>query len=54
MATLWSGASLSVDNAVGYLPWTALAAALGDALRNRRAYVAAVEERAERAERTAR
>lgn len=35
-----------------YLPWTAAAAALGDALRNRRAYVASVEERAAYAERT--
>ena len=33
------------------LPWTAVVAALGSALRDRRAYLAAVEERAERAER---
>lgn len=52
LASLWSGAPFSVDNAVTFLPWTALAAAVGDALRNRRAYVASVEERAERAERT--
>ncbi len=52
VATLLSGAPLSVDSVVGYLPWTALAAAIGDALRNRRAYILAVEERAERAERT--
>ena len=32
--------------------WVALATAVGDAARSRRAYVAAVEERAERAERT--
>ncbi len=34
------------------LPWTAAAAAIGDALRNRRAYLAEVEERAVRAERS--
>ncbi|MFH8473345.1 sensor histidine kinase [Streptomyces sp. NPDC018000] len=34
------------------LAWTALPAAIGDGVRSRRAYVAAVEERAENAERT--
>lgn len=34
------------------LAWTGLPAAVGDAVRSRRAYVSAVEERAERAERT--
>jgi len=34
------------------LPWTAVVAAVGDGLRNRRAYLAAVEERAVRAERS--
>lgn len=34
------------------LPWAAVVAAVGDGLRNRRAYLAAVEERAVRAERT--
>jgi len=34
------------------LAWTGLAAAAGDSLRSRRAYVTAIEERAERAERT--
>jgi signal transduction histidine kinase len=34
------------------LAWTALPAAVGDGVRSRRAYVAAVEERAEHAERT--
>ncbi|MFF0116608.1 sensor histidine kinase [Streptomyces prasinus] len=34
------------------LAWTALPAAVGDGVRSRRAYVAAVEERAEYAERT--
>lgn len=52
LASLWSGAPISVENAVTFVPWTALVAALGDALRNRRAYILAVEERAERAERT--
>ncbi|WP_431044830.1 sensor histidine kinase [Streptomyces sp. P1-3] len=37
---------------VGVLAWTALAAAVGDAVRSRRAFVAAIEERAERAERS--
>jgi signal transduction histidine kinase len=36
----------------GIFAWTALAAAVGDAVRSRRAYIAAIEERAERAERT--
>lgn len=35
-----------------HLPWLSVAAAVGDAVRTRRAYGAAVEERAERAERT--
>jgi len=34
------------------LPWTAAVAAVGDGLRSRRAYLAAVEERAARAERS--
>ncbi len=34
------------------LPWTAVVAAVGDGVRNRRAYLAAVEERAVRAERS--
>ncbi|MFI0728557.1 sensor histidine kinase [Streptomyces sp. NPDC021225] len=34
------------------LAWTGLAAAAGDAVRSRRAYIAAIEERAVRAERT--
>jgi len=34
------------------LAWAGTAAAVGDAVRSRRAYIAAVEERAERAERT--
>ncbi|MFF8914734.1 sensor histidine kinase [Streptomyces sp. NPDC015032] len=42
---------LAPDNAA-MLAWTALPAAVGDGLRSRRAYVAAVEERAEHAERT--
>ncbi|MGP3737628.1 histidine kinase (plasmid) [Streptomyces sp. GDS52] len=39
------------DN-VAMVAWTALPAAVGDGVRSRRAYVAAVEERAEYAERT--
>ncbi|WP_326690869.1 MULTISPECIES: histidine kinase [unclassified Streptomyces] len=37
---------------LGILAWTGLAAAVGEAVRNRRAFVAAIRERAERAERT--
>ncbi|MGY1435192.1 sensor histidine kinase [Streptomyces reniochalinae] len=37
---------------LGVLAWTALAAAVGEAVRNRRAFVDAIRERAERAERT--
>ncbi|MEU6663166.1 sensor histidine kinase [Streptomyces sp. NPDC046821] len=39
-------------DAVALLAWMALPAAIGDGVRSRRAYVAAVEERAEHAERT--
>ncbi len=53
VATVLSAPSSSVlTEILPVLPWTAVAAAAGDALRNRRAYVAATEERAERAERT--
>ncbi|MEU0830004.1 sensor histidine kinase [Streptomyces sp. NPDC005969] len=45
------GSWLEPEKAV-MLAWTALSAAIGDAVRSRRAYVAAVEERAENAERT--
>lgn len=37
---------------LSYVAWTGMATALGDALRNRRAYVSAIEERAARAEQT--
>ncbi|MGK5628384.1 sensor histidine kinase [Streptomyces sp. URMC 123] len=37
---------------LGIFAWTGMAAAAGDAVRSRRAFVAAIEERAERAERT--
>ncbi|MET7902910.1 sensor histidine kinase [Streptomyces sp. NPDC005355] len=37
---------------LGIFAWTGLAAAAGDAVRSRRAYIAAIEERAVRAERT--
>ncbi|MEU3859722.1 sensor histidine kinase [Streptomyces sp. NPDC028722] len=45
------GSWLAPDNAA-MLAWTALPAAVGDGVRSRRAYVAAVEERAAHAERT--
>ena len=41
-----------LDSASGLLAWSAIAAAFGDAVRSRRAYLAATEERADRAERT--
>lgn len=41
----------SAEN-IALFAWSGMAAAAGEATRNRRAYVAAVEERAERAERT--
>ncbi|MFM9367462.1 sensor histidine kinase [Streptomyces sp. Da 82-17] len=37
---------------VGVFAWTGMAAAAGDAVRSRRAFIAAIRERAERAERT--
>jgi signal transduction histidine kinase len=37
---------------IGRFAWIGMAAAVGDAVRSRRAYIAAIEERAERAERT--
>ncbi|MFD4507057.1 histidine kinase dimerization/phosphoacceptor domain-containing protein [Streptomyces sp. NPDC058457] len=37
---------------LGAVTWIGLAAALGDSVHNRRAYISALEERAERAERT--
>jgi len=40
-----------IPDALAYLGWTGAAAAAGDALRNRRAYLASLEERAARAER---
>ncbi|MER5990280.1 sensor histidine kinase [Streptomyces viridosporus] len=46
-----SGAWFVRDH-VAMVAWTALPAAVGDGVRSRRAYVAAVEERAEYAERT--
>ncbi|MGW2210730.1 sensor histidine kinase [Streptomyces sp. NPDC001781] len=45
------GSWLTPDNAA-MLAWTALPAAVGDGVRSRRAYVAAVEERAQHAEET--
>lgn len=40
-----------LEDVLPVLPWSAAAAAIGDGVRNRRAYRAAVEERVERAER---
>ena len=47
---LWVPGSWWDAGNVGVLAWTGLAVAAGDALRNRRAYVAAAEERTRRAE----
>ncbi|WP_406194052.1 histidine kinase [Kitasatospora sp. NBC_01560] len=45
-----SGAPLG--ERIGILTWVVLPGAIGDSIRNRRAHLAAIEERAERAERT--
>jgi signal transduction histidine kinase len=47
---LWTGFGWSEPQNLGTMAWTGMAVAIGDALRTRRAYVAAVEERALRAE----
>lgn len=47
-----AGIRYFVDAASGVLTWNVIAAAIGDAVRSRRAYIAAVEERAVRAEQT--
>lgn len=46
----WSGAGWLAPENVGGFAWLGMAVAVGDTLRTRRAYVAAVEERARRAE----
>ncbi|MFG2916031.1 sensor histidine kinase [Kitasatospora sp. NPDC048298] len=57
-AVLLSGISLllgpsgPLGERIGVLAWALLPGALGDSIRNRRAHLAAIEERAERAERT--
>jgi signal transduction histidine kinase len=50
-AFVTTGSAWSPES-IGLVAWLGMAAALGDATRSRRAYVAAVEERAVRAERT--
>ncbi|MER5903512.1 sensor histidine kinase [Streptomyces mirabilis] len=49
---IWTSNSWLDPDKAAMVAWTALPAAVGDGLRSRRAYVAAVEERAEHAERT--
>ncbi|MFF7601644.1 sensor histidine kinase [Streptomyces mirabilis] len=49
---VWTSNSWLDPDKAAMVAWTALPAAVGDGLRSRRAYVAAVEERAEHAERT--
>ncbi len=51
-AVVGASASWLDPEKAAMLAWTALPAAVGDGVRSRRAYVAAVEERAEHAERT--
>ncbi|MFD7496237.1 sensor histidine kinase [Streptomyces sp. NPDC059832] len=51
-AAMFTPQSLLAPDTVAMLAWTALPAAVGDGVRSRRAYVVAVEERAEHAERT--
>ncbi|MFF2045703.1 sensor histidine kinase [Kitasatospora sp. NPDC058170] len=53
-----TGTALIIDSGaplgekIGVLTWVVLPGAIGDSIRNRRAHLAAIEERAERAERT--
>ena len=49
-SALFSANGWAEPETFGLLAWTGLAVAIGDGLRNRRAYVAAIEERARRAE----
>jgi signal transduction histidine kinase len=51
-SVVWSSKAWLEPDRAAILAWTALPAAVGDGVRSRRAYVAAVEERAEHAERT--
>ncbi|WP_045699625.1 sensor histidine kinase [Streptomyces rubellomurinus] len=50
--TLLFGPGGPIGERLGVLAWALLPGALGDSIRNRRAHLAAIEERAERAERT--
>ncbi|MGA5820156.1 sensor histidine kinase [Kitasatospora sp. NPDC094028] len=50
--TLVFGPGGPIGERIGVLAWALLPGALGDNIRNRRAHLAAIEERAERAERT--
>jgi signal transduction histidine kinase len=50
--TVLAGHGWLSPEALGMVAWTGMAVAIGDALRSRRAYVAAIEERAVRAEQT--
>ncbi|MET8546946.1 histidine kinase, partial [Kitasatospora sp. NPDC004799] len=50
--SLMFGSGSPISERLGVLAWALLPGALGDSIRNRRAHLAAIEERAERAERT--
>lgn len=52
IVTVLFGAGALSAGALASIAWPGLAVAAGDAIRNRRAYIAAVEERARRAEHT--
>jgi signal transduction histidine kinase len=52
VAALLSGHTWTEPESLGVFAWTGMAVAIGDTIRTRRAYVAAIEERAVRAEQT--
>ncbi|MFF7454400.1 sensor histidine kinase [Kitasatospora sp. NPDC008115] len=52
LATIINEPDASISVKIGVVAWILLPGAFGDSVRNRRAHLAAIEERAERAERT--
>jgi signal transduction histidine kinase len=52
LGAVLAGWSWTSPEALGMVAWTGMAVAIGDAVRSRKAYVAAIEERALRAERS--
>lgn len=51
-SVLWGGGQWWSPQSIGVVAWIGMAAAIGDAIRSRRAYIAEVEHRADRAEAT--